>query len=187
MKALMAAAAGLGDQLMGAGDEDAWRELLYELLHAQLVRRVHESPQERDRDRLDAVGDELLHGGASLLLVERQHDVALPVDPLGDLPDQLRGDDRVGLAVARYVQQLLDRQSGRTPVGAHDQEVIAVAAGRDQPRLRTPALHERVRAHRGSVQQQARLAQELIPLETQLVRRFAERVHKTASELRRRG
>ena len=153
---------GLGDQLVGAADKDVWRDLFDQLTDPQLVRRVDEAPEEGDRDRLDPIGDELLDRRPRLILIQVEEYLSRPVEPLRDLHDPVRRDDRVGLAVAGDVQQPVDRQPGRAAVGAHDDQRVAVAGGGDQAGLGAPHLDQDVGADGGPVEQQVGLGKKVV-------------------------
>src|SRR5438552_1303808 len=59
-----------------------------------LVHGVHERPQERHGQGLDAfLVDQAPGGGDHGLAVEGDHDLAVAVDPFGDSRDALPGDD----------------------------------------------------------------------------------------------
>ena len=67
-----------------------------ELARPQLVRGVGEAVHEHHRDRRAAQLLQPLHAGAHRVLVERQDDVALEVDPLGDRDAGPAAGDRRG-------------------------------------------------------------------------------------------
>ena len=179
--------ARLRDQLVRTTDEQVGRQLPHDLLHAALVVAVDEAPEEADGDPFDAFSDELRDRPARLLLVERQEDVPRPVDALRNLLDQLGRNDRIGLAVPRDVEQLLDREARGAPIRAHHDQRIAVTSGRDQPRLGPAHLHEHVRPDGCPVQEQLDLAEHLRRAETALGRRRGDRVEESLGEVLWRG
>ena len=91
---------------------------------------------------------------AGLVAVELEHHRALPIDALADLANLCPWHDRVRLLMARDVAQLANRQAGRAPDRAHDQQSVGVAARCDQSGSGALHLDNRVGADGGAVKQQ---------------------------------
>ena len=91
--------------------------------------RVHEAPQEADRDRAHAGGDHLLARAPHVVLVERADDRALVVDPLGDAADAVARDQRrVGELQPGHVHHLALGDADALLEDLADDERVLVAA-----------------------------------------------------------
>ncbi len=123
-----------GRDLVREDAEDARRTLGHDLRDAALVRLVGERPEERDRDRLDAVGHERVDRLDDLVLLQLDDHVAVAVDPLRDAADQAARDDRLGLAERRGVHEVALGQPGDLRVHLADDDRVLVPLGRDQAR-----------------------------------------------------
>ena len=128
-------------------------QLAAELERATLVRGAGRRVQERDRDRLDAVGEQAPAGLAHALLVERCDLVALVVGALGDAEAQVARDERLGRLQAVVVRRLARALA--------QGERVAEALGAEEARGRAAAGQERVRGDGRAVHDQLDLGQEL--------------------------
>ena len=116
----------LGHQVRGDRDRQRRLDLERDLSRATLVGRVHVRVQERDRQRLDPVVDQLLHGGADLVLVERRDRRAVGSHSLADTVGAPQRHQRIGLDHAHPGVQ----RTGRP--GARQMQDLLVAGGGDQ-------------------------------------------------------
>jgi hypothetical protein len=108
-------------------------KLRHQLGDRSLVRRVHDRPHQADGDRLDPGADQPVDRGADLGDVQRRHDLAAGVDPLGDLDHVADGQERLRRQRLREVQELVDVESDPAAGVVHDPQRVAEAARRQQP------------------------------------------------------
>ena len=110
---------------------------------AALVRVVQEGEHEADRNRVHVQAPDALDDRVQPGLVERGHDLALGVDPLGHLEaPAARHQHRRGV-----LEQVVKVRAGRAPKLQH----VAEARGRDQRDVGALALQQRVGDDRGGV------------------------------------
>ena len=132
---------------------------------SSLMRRswrvVDERPQQRHRDRLDAVGEQAVDRGDHLVLLERDDHVAVAVDALGDAADQRARHDRVGFAQPRGVDEVALGEPGDLRVDLADDDRVLVAPGRDQAGARAGAGQHRVGRLRRAVHEQVGRGEQL--------------------------
>ena len=90
-----------------------------DLLGPHLVSRVAVAEDERDTDRLDPVGDQLVRGLADLVLIQRDGYVAEHVNPLGRPLHPRAGYQRLVVAMGHQVKTVgvAVAQVGLDPAG----------------------------------------------------------------------
>ena len=177
----------LGRQVRAARDEEVWRDLARDLTRPPLVRRVDRGPQERDRQRLDARVDQVLHRAAHLVLDERDDHVAVDVDALGDRADELRRDEGGRLVGLRDVEGLLAGQARRAAGALHDEDHTVVPARGEQTDPGTAPLDDRVRAGGRPMDQARAVLQQRAKVDLQHVRGSLDRVEEPARAIVRGG
>ena len=127
--------------------------------------RVDEPPQKADRDRLDALLEELCRPPPGLVLVELEDDIALPVDSLRDLLMRCGGTIGSGLLWRETCSSCSIGRPAERPYGAHHEQVSPWPRVVIRP-VRAPRhLHEHVGADRRAVQQQLGLTEKLVELQ----------------------
>ena len=110
---------------MRGGDRDAGMALPDAGGCHALMRRVGVGMEEADRDRLDAVADEVVCLAVKVVEIERHQLAAVARQPFGDLAPEIAGYDRLRRAVERVVDL--------RPVAAAERQHVAEALGGDQP------------------------------------------------------
>ena len=109
-----------------------------------LVDRVHERPAEAHGDGADSLAHEVVDGLQHIVLLERQDDVPLAVDPLPHADAQRTGDE-VGRALrAGPVELHLERHPVGPRPGAGDVDRVLLPGRGDEADPRTDPLDERV-------------------------------------------
>jgi hypothetical protein len=151
------------------GGEHPRGPFAHDLLDAPLVRVVDEGPQQRDGDRLDVLGQELVDGRGDVALVERHEHLALAVDALGDAPDEPARDDRLGLAQPGGAHEVALGQAGHLREDLADEDRVLVAAGGDEASARAGARDHRVGRLRRAVDEQVGATQQLRSLQVALL------------------
>jgi hypothetical protein len=126
---------------------------------------VDEGPQERDRDRLDPLGDEAVDRGDRLVLTQLDDHVAVDVDALGHAADELARHDRHRLLQPRGVHEIALGEARALRVDLADDDRVLVAPGGDEAGLRAGAREDGVRGDRRAVHEQVRALQQLRPCE----------------------
>ena len=114
-----------------------------EIPDAHLVGAVRVGVDEADGDRIDAGGEKLVDRASRCRLVQRALDLALGIDPLGDLEPQPPRDERRRLLPSDVVEC-------RHPE-ASDLEHVPEAEGGDEAYPRPFALEDCIRRDRGPV------------------------------------
>ena len=142
-----------GADLAGQAHEQVGGGLVDEFAEPLLVGGVAEGPQQRDGDGLDALGDEGVDGGAGRSFVERDDDVAVPVEPLRDLEGEALGDQRVGLGLPHDVLEILGRAPEVSAFDVHDEDRVAVPGGGEEADPRDVAGDEGVERRRRPVRE----------------------------------
>src|SRR5574340_915089 len=94
--------------------------------------RIAERPQETDRDRLHALGDEVANGGFRLLLVQRNDHFAEAVHALRYAADQALRHDGNRLRSFREVHHLANIAPAVAARAAHDVDRVLVALRGDE-------------------------------------------------------
>ena len=131
-------------QHLGRDRHEGFRcHLRDEVAGAPFVGAVYPSVQVADRDRVDVLGEEALHGFANRGLVERRIFAGPRVDSRRHLPAQVPGHQGGGLLPVDVVE----------PVHPHaaDLENVAEALGGDEPGGRAGAGDDGVGGHRRPV------------------------------------
>ncbi|MFN8663839.1 MAG: hypothetical protein U0075_18235 [Thermomicrobiales bacterium] len=110
-------------ELVRQRERHTWQVLGDEFPDAQLVRRVDDRPEEADANRLHAEIAALFDGFPYRTLIERDEDVSLGVDALGDLEGEVArhiggrvGDLLEGVQLATLAQE----QDVREPLGGEE-------------------------------------------------------------------
>ena len=173
-----------GAHLVGQGDEDVRVRLVDELAEPPLVGRVLERPEQGDRDRAQAVVQERADGLAGLVLVERDDDVAVAVDPLGDLQRVLLRQQPVRLALAQDVLQLVRRAAEVPALDVHDVDRVPVAPGREEADRRHVAHHQRIERGRRPVGDVVGVREHVLQRSTELLGEGLEHVEHSARVVR---
>jgi len=135
--------ADLGHDLRRARDHYLRGNLADQRRQPSLVRWVHVRVQQADRDRLDALGDQLADDPARSVLVEGLPDLAIGQEPLAHFaakPPRHEGRRRIDEEVVHVVAAFVA-----------DLERVAEALGGQERRPRALALDERVGRERRAV------------------------------------
>jgi len=135
--------ADLGHDLRRARDRHVRGDLADQRRQPSLVHRVHVGVQQADRDRLDALGDQLADDPARSVLVEGLPDLAIGQEPLAHFaakPPRHEGRRRIDEEVVHVVAAFVA-----------DLERVAEALGGQERRPRALALDERVGRERRAV------------------------------------
>jgi hypothetical protein len=157
---------------------------LQQFLDSLFVLRRTERPQQTGGDRLDAVVDERLDGFQHLVVVETLHD-AVTVRPLGEAPNALPGNERVGLVGVDDVFHLLEGQAGPAPVPSPCRvQCLLEPRCRQQAGFRALPLEQRVLSHGGSVEEQFRLLQQFLEPGLHVLRGVRQGIEDTPREVR---
>jgi hypothetical protein len=141
--------------------------LRQELADPELVHRVDDRPDEAYRHRLDTQLARPVERRHHALLVERDEDVALRVDPLADLEGEVARD------VRRRVLELAKRL--QLPTLAEQQDV-GESLGGEERRPRGLSLDDRVRRARRAVGEDLGAGEELAGRDAELRRERRERL-----------
>ena len=127
------------------GDVDFGMVARDAVAHPALVVAVEERPQEADRDRARAVGDQRVDRPCRLVVVHRDDHVAGAVEALGDAPDHPAVDDRrLRLVEMRLVDHLALGLAGDLLHHLADGDRVLMPLGGDQPGGDALALDHRV-------------------------------------------
>jgi hypothetical protein len=160
-------------------DRHTGQVLVQELTHAQLVDRVHDRPEEADRDRLHA---RLAHAPESLqeaLLVERPQYPAFRADPLGHLEGERARNVGLGVGMAE-VEDL-------GPPALAEQEDVGVTLRRQEGGAGRVAGEHRVEPAGRAVDQDRAGAEQLSARLAALVGGHVEHVEDALHGVRRDG
>ena len=135
--------ADLGEHLAREEDGQAGQRGPQAGADLALVAVVEEGVEQADGDRLRVVALDEVDGVVHVLEVERLHDGALRVDPLGHLEAEVARHEDGGSVLEEIVEA--------RPGGAAQLEDVAQAPRRDERRAGAPALEEGVGHHGGGV------------------------------------
>ncbi len=163
------------------------RLLAHDLGDAALVRRIHVREQQADADRLDLVLDERLGRRAGLVLVERDHDVAELVDPLGDAMRAPPRHQRIGMMMGDRVEPIGIGIVGPGLQAAAHEDHILDALGRDEPEPAAGAREQRVEHAGAGVEHHIDARKELVEREAPGVGRVLCRGDEALALVMRRG
>lgn len=160
-----------------------------ELRHAELVVGVHDRPQQRDRERLDAGVDEPCDRRAAALLVEFGHCRAIEGDTLVELLDELSRDERLWLGLRRDMCDVAGVQTHESRAGLHHEDGVGVPRGGEQPHFGRAGLDQCVGSDGAPVVHPCALLEQRPQLDADPRGGLAERRDEPSIEIgrRRRG
>ena len=142
----------LGQHVARERDRALRIDLAEDLLNLTLVRGVHERPEQRHADRLDAPARVPARELGDVVGVEWHADVTVTVHPLDSFPDVLEGHD----ARRWLVEQPRSERAGDVHPGVFEER--AVALRQDQSGRLELALEQAIRDNGRSVQHERELA-----------------------------
>ncbi len=159
------------------GDEEVRVHLLDRRGGGLLVLAVGVAPEEADRQGVDAdVLDQVLGGGLDAVEVDRDQDAARPIDPLVDLGDRAAVDE-----VRDVDLEVVVELGGAGAAG--EAEGVLEAGGDQHPDPRATQLGDRVGDHRGAVDEESGLGEQLLDREVEALRRDLDRLEHPAAEV----
>ena len=168
-----------GNELVRERIGNVRQVLLDQVRHRQLMDRVDVGPEKTHRDRFEALRLQPLENLGRARDIERDPDLCLGTDPFGHLERVAPRDVGLGIVDAEVVGVVL--------AAFAEHENVPETFGGDQGRLGDGVLDDRIGRPRGAVDQDGRLAEQLLEAHVQAgCGSLHRRPHAAENTIRRR-